>query len=784
MPTDTLLDALQLGNPRPDEDSRIAMISLPVPLGITPPAALGDLPTQAQPVGWWPPSVAGKSEVVRRQLMFAMADNELPASVAVGGAATETPDSLPATPEAQCRIITKKNTGIILTEVNEVVISFGEKELGLRLGLRHGGENHWWEWVRIEELWSGPLCRAIRIGGFIEVEPSNDEMFLDLKEQKQIRSVHQHNWLRGEVYALMFANGVIQLTCRHVNNHLFDHGQDLEDVLPLIAFNAPGAPALDVCLDGSCTDFDLGGVQLNLADAATAFSVDHPGALRQEDDLLIFQPYEGVEIRGDNHHRERDDDYVCRAEDGVMPKGAARSLRFHVGLGEDTPVITRLTAPDWWYGAASELWGHDVLPAHDSWDRVLERCEESVRQRAAGQLRSFDNGILTGAVWEGEIPYGQMLYFYLSGDLQIFDVTLNDSYNIADIGFDHATETMRMHNFPFGAIAPPLYRTVAMTFAYLETGDQYLLECSESAASHFYWIDRHNWPRRSYGRDGASLRSLIFLWDYTGKDDYLTMAREALGRLIACQRPDGSYGDQGGTVGVCGGMANEIKKVWMAMMANDPIVDYLLRRPDDAELREALVRTADFVLAAQLGKDDGYYWAYEYMYGDNPGNGFEMMKNPEGFEHHPTRHHVSGYKARFLSFLTMYTGKPEYFRAWERFHAASWATPGKEGPGHVGYSSNKAVQNIPFAQAHRWQAVLRDGAVHISPMITAYEPEMLGEVSTPYGKLKLDCRSSNDSYDLQTSSDSEFNVVVHATGNSQPVTMRSNDNKTFALKEG
>jgi hypothetical protein len=54
---------------------------------------------------------------------------------------------------------------------------------------------------------------------------------------------------------------------------------------------------------------------------------------------------------------------------------------------------------------------------------------------------------------------------------------------------------------------------VGLTFGYLETGDPYLLECSESASSHWYWIDRQNWPRYAFGREGASIRSLIFLWD-------------------------------------------------------------------------------------------------------------------------------------------------------------------------------------------------------------------------------------------------------------------------------
>lgn len=67
---------------------------------------------------------------------------------------------------------------------------------------------------------------------------------------------------------------------------------------------------------------------------------------------------------------------------------------------------------------------------------------------------------------------------------------------------------------------------------------------------------------RTYGRDAASLRSLVYLWDYTGMD-YLDKAREAIGRVIMCMRKDGSTGDQGGATGIQGGIANEITKTWM-----------------------------------------------------------------------------------------------------------------------------------------------------------------------------------------------------------------------------
>ena len=741
------------------------MVSLPVPLGSPALTALSDLPTQVQPVGWWPESVAGARDVVRRQLMFAISGAELPASFPVGPAPSA---SAPyAGPEMTCRVVSKKNVGVELSEVNEVDISFGGQSIGLRAGLRHGGECHWWEWVRIEELWSGPLCKAVRAAGFIEVQHFGDETYRELKSMAAAPNMHVHNWLRGEVYALMFANGVVHLTCRHVNNHLFDDGRDLHDVLPLLAFVRPEAQACAETLDGRRTRFDLGGVLLNLDEAASAVSPEHPGALRTEGDLVICQPYEGVEIRGDHIRRLRDDGFICKAEDGLFPRGAARSLRFSLGMGEDAPVITRLVAPDWWYGMCGELWPDGALPARDpAWERIMPKTRQGLDGLLAKRPAGFDNGIETGG-WEGETPYARMLWFYHTGDLDHFDVALNDSYHMADIAFDHATETIRMVGYPFGCVAPPLYRTVGMTFGYLETGDPYLLECAESAANHFSWIDAHNWPRRSYGRDAMSVRSLIFLWDYVQKPDYLRAARQALGRLIACQRPDGSYADQGGAVGGQGGQCNEIIKIWMAMMANAPVIDYLTRQPDDQALWDAAARTGGFLLSALIHEDGRYYWAYEYEYGDNPGNGFDMMLNPVHYGRQPVGQHHVGYKDRFLKVLTDQTGDPRYVEAWQKFRATS------------DYPFN--IQFTPYAIAHQWNARLHGESLRIRPTPTDYEPSIEGVISTPLGRLTVRCEKKDGRFAVETRCDRDFAVLVDVPGGGRPRKMSSNDRRTFTV---
>jgi hypothetical protein len=151
-------------------------------------------------------------------------------------------------------------------------------------------------------------------------------------------------------------------------------------VTPVIGFACRRPPSSDVPLDGSRLEFDLDGVRLDLRDAASMVSPERPGRLKTDGGMVIYQPYEGVEIRGDTSHRIRSDGYVCRASEKLFPKGVARTVRFGLAMGRTAPAVTRLTVPDWHYGMCRELWGDDVQPSRDAWDRVVESCEDYVRE--------------------------------------------------------------------------------------------------------------------------------------------------------------------------------------------------------------------------------------------------------------------------------------------------------------------------------------------------------------------------------------------------------------------
>ena len=72
---------------------------------------------------------------------------------------------------------------------------------------------------------------------------------------------------------------------------------------------------------------------MNLDEAAWFFGPEFPGRLATEEGVIVYQPYEGVHIFGDQHKRVRDDGLIVGVEEKLFPKGVARTVPFTVGLG-------------------------------------------------------------------------------------------------------------------------------------------------------------------------------------------------------------------------------------------------------------------------------------------------------------------------------------------------------------------------------------------------------------------------------------------------------------------
>jgi hypothetical protein len=483
--------------------------------------------------------------------------------------------------------------------------------------------------------------------------------------------------------------------------------------------------------------FRLGAAKLNLTDCATLVSEKHPGSLRTENDIVIFQPYEGIEIAGDSAKLTGTDGLFFHAHQRILPRGVARTVRFCLSLGEAAPVISRFAAPEWWYAISGDLWPDGVLPVRDDWDQRIEATYENAVVRRDSPGRFDDYAAAIGR--EGEVPFVQFMYAHRTGDPEHWRRALRDAYHMADIAFDHATETIRMHNYPFdGSTSLPLFRIMGMLVGYLETGDPYLRACSEATSLHFLSMDRENWPRHSYGRDAMGIRGLVFLADYLGSDQYREWARECLERVIQCQLPDGSYHDQGGGTGVHA-IGQLPVKPWMANMATNPILDYVLRWPDDAPLWEAVVKYGGFLLKAGTQSDGTVRWPYQVSYGGTQFDPWrEVFNAGTGMANLPDQtHYAISYKARSLSVLTGRTGDPAYFDAWLKFYDKYWRN---QPPNDREWSVIKSLYHLPFAQAHAWNARWREGRIEIAPLPSRYRTELAGTIQTPRGPLKLKLR--------------------------------------------
>jgi hypothetical protein len=568
-----------------------------------------------------------------------------------------------------------------------------------------------------------------------------DDDHPDVGDRGPTKWTHRQHWLFCEVYALLFANGVVHVTARHVNNKLYDYGRDVPGE-PMIAFRC-GFDG-QMALQGEPVEVDLGGATLSTEECATLASPEKPGSLTGDGDVTVFEPYEAVEITLDGFGRRCDvPTHVCEAHEGIMPRGTARTVRFTLSLGDAPPRVERYTVPWWWYGLCAELVPDSVLPVRDERDPIVDTAVEWLNQC---QLRGFFNdgsvprggshyyedGRARESGWEGETPYNHIRSFYRDPTPEHWQCALRDLYNCADIAVDHASFAFRMHGYDFGAISITMNRTVGLLQGYLETGDPYLLETAENVAMCSAAMDRSNWPRRSYGRDAMWIRGPIALADHLPGRGYTHMAREALGRVVQCQREEGAYTDQGGPGGAHAA-GNMILKPWMNFMVLEPMIDWLQRHPEDEQIAETAHRIFDWQMQQLFRNEDGHlYWPYEVEWGDNPG-----LPKLEGSTH-PHGHFRFWYPARAMLFAARRFGEPRYLEAWEEVMAGRMEAGALEQLRSGGdHHANKAIESVLWHQIRRWNARWVNGQLVADPMTLPGE-DLSAVIETPEGPREVD----------------------------------------------
>ncbi len=689
--------------------------------------------TQVTPLAWWPAtSDAPPTEKrPRRVMLTAIAKGEDEAQIVSGK-----PANGPYTgPMASLEVLDAAYEVHLPWEVNEVRFTQGEGELGVRLGLDVGHTIHWWQWVRLEVIEDGPVCRVYRAKGAIPVvresQDSEESQRAATDKDHHYRWLHRHNHVRGELIARCYANGTMELTLRHINTRFFTEGGDLEGVVPVVGFTSAGGdwPRARQPITTQ-TRWQWDRASLDLDEAAWLVGPEHPGYAWKSGDVCVYQPYDGIEAMAGLHARnEKGEPYIAKADERIFPKGMARSVRVVAALNDARPDVARYLAPDWWYGMCEEFAEAPLLPVRDHTWQTVEKSLEYYHKRH--HANCFDDGAIhrggpflnTEPGWEGEAPHAQLTGAYLTGDADDYSLAMRSAYHVADVAVDKTIFAVRMHGYVPPAQSLPMQRSMGIVAGYLETGDPYLMETARAVSETALWWDAYNWPRRSYGRDAAYIRSLVHLYRFTGEKHYLDKAHEGLTRLIACQLPDGSFADQGDTTGIHAAM-NLIVKPWMGSIATEAMIDYH-RWTDDPEVERAALKFARWLLTCRVEGEQGKHWVYQVSYAGKD-VGYRMGGKP--YDLSRSRWHVE-YLAKILAWAAMQTGEAAFYDAWFEAYA-----PHAEEPDDWDHGANKVLTNLPWQRQYLW-AVLPSarGPLALSQTHLASDLEA-ATVSTPAGR--------------------------------------------------
>ncbi len=721
-----------------EQEAGLWITSLPWPRTQAKELSLGDKPTWVSGLGQWPGEAEGSP---RRLLMIADGGNEAPDTIGLG----ESAPYQAGPPTAECEVFATPPEEDIMWERSLLRISDGERAVGLVMGLRHGGEVHWWEGCRLVVLEDSPQCRVVEMGGSIPCEA------YAVRDPEQMGYahplLHRHNWLSGHIFARLHANGVCEIFAHHINSKFFDDGEDLEDTVPVIGIMVDGADGemteVTGTWTGECDGMELGGVRFDLSEAAGMATPDEPGSMEIADGFLAWQPYEGACLYSGNWARQTTGDaFILRPQDHRFPRGLARTVRFSLSLSDRSPRVVRYLAPAWWYGLCEELIPEPVLPVSNAYDQTLESCREYARVYTTNG--GFEDGALprggnpnpkpedngrSEAGWEGEAPWALFLLAWLSGNGEDYDNAMRAAWHFTDVAIDHAEKLVRMHGWARHAFAPPMNRVLGTVAAYLEVGDPYLLEAAQAVVDNAHWVQKNSWPRLAVGRDGKYVRSATMLYRYFADEHYRRIAYEGATMVAHSQRPNGSFGDQAGGSGIHQ-VGSYITKPWMGLMATEGVLDYLELFPGDEVLMATVQRFADWLMAERFDHDGVMGWSYQHdfdgkrRYFDGHGGKWWDLPGPSKAMWHQNS------LGRLLGYCTLHTGDPSYLDAWAESYAAS---PGASGDHGVATSGHP----IPWLQCKLWQPELTDEGVRIRPVQFGPRTEKCATILTPAGPVAV-----------------------------------------------
>ncbi len=724
-------------------DSPVAglwIASVPWPRKAAAPLCLGGAPTSILPLGRWP-----GGEGPRRLLLIGDGENRAPEQLRLGYA-TGGKAEAPRPPTATMVLRDACKDDRFAWESHSLQITYQGRSVEISLGIRkRSGEILWWENCGVVQKETGPHFSSIEMGGVI---PLTNESFDELTRHPGYTNplLHKHHWLNGHLAMRLHSNGVCEVWLRHVNSRFVDGGGDLEDAVPVVGLRVEASEEeLRGILgewDGACSEFALGGVAFDLSEPARLLLGELPGRFdREADGRIVWQPFAGMNVFGGDCPSEiLGDPFIVRPEQRRIPQGMARTLRFTLSLSERSPKVATYLAPAWWYGVCEDFLPEPLLPVENEYHYKVEEARAWIRKC------SYEGGFEDGAVvrndlkpreigrrtyyepgWEGDTPYTQFLSAWRTGDAEEYFAALRSAYHFVDIAVDHAAKLVRMHGFAGGKLSQPSCRMMGALAAYLETGDAFLLGIAEAVTLNAYWTHKNSWPRMAVGRDACYLRSAVLLYRYFGNDYFREVALDGALDTLNSQRPNGSFGDQGGGARLHGWNAY-IVKPWMGTLALNGILDYLELFPHERKLREGVLRFADWLLAERAPFENRHSWYYQHefngqrrIYDFYQTRWFELPAG--GNWHHETL-------ARLLTYASITTGDSRYFEA--------WAESAPHAPELVlDQAANAVLQFIPWVQAKLWNARLTEGGFSVEPLDLGPSTPREARVYTPEGVIPV-----------------------------------------------
>jgi len=733
------LNLSRLGDDRP---AGLLITSLPVPRGADQNFSLAGHATHVKPLGCWSDA---SSNDPRRLLLIADAEGDAPATIGVTRAQ---PTSTPAQvlPSAEMDMFAHSHETVSMYwERHTLKIEWQGRWIGLAMGMRVRGEVHWWEHANMVILSESNSCREVEMGGTIPYELTSAEMFEQFKG-KDNPYHHHHNWLNGHIYARLHANGVCEIYARHINSRFFDEGRDLQDAVPVVGIRtAASEDELSTACgvwDGTQQDLSIGGVRFDLTDAAHLATPQQPGALAQADGFLVWQPYQGVEVYGGDYAEKRTGDpYMWHAEQQIIPKGMARTLRLSLSLNDDrAPRIARYVAPAWWYGVCEEFLPEPLLPVSNEYDLTINSARSWFRKYMV--QGGFEDGTIPNkhngdpqerqtAATEGDLPGALLMASFLDGDATDYDFALRACYSFTDILVDHATKTVRMQDYVPPAVALPLQRIHGCLAAWLETGDLFCLQTARAVIETAYWWHKNSWPRMGVGRDASFVHGAMLLYRYLGDRHFLELARDTISDVGASQWPVGSFGDQGGGAGIHGDAAY-IAKPWMGWLATMGVLDYLEHFPDDEAALVIVRKFVDWLMSERALRTRNDVttmgWTYQHQFKGKERPGVTITEGPTTGAH---LFHFD-YMARLLSYFSFRDGDPEYFDAFAQSYIGY-------GPERIaGYwECTATLYFLPWLQAKLWNARLTENGVEVQPSYFGPRTPQSAKILAPNGELEL-----------------------------------------------